>query len=379
MGSRRPRSDQDRESYEKTKLRTVFFGVIAVVILGIFASGFLVQNLLAARNAGEVEWKENYVIPTSRPNLEDLKGKLAQTERVLEGVQKKQPKEMKMDIQEWLYRLDSASQEYEERGWWQQAADLLKRAIEVDNLYICEPSHEFSRRLLKNLGICFLQTKQYALAQERFQKLLEMQTLSGERGLPLASVYAYLGDSYYFQHEWQKALESYNSSLNVIENEVTKYDILAKQAPVKDTQTLLTLGRMADCELNLAETNNDYYLKSANAYHLCADSWKGKDKQDPQNYAVSLVHLAQAAQHLPDDQLQNLQKNDGPNWVKHSGKYYASGDLYSAAVSAMKEAPVKKPQVLKPMLLVYAGYLFSKFNVADGLRIFTESIFLPNR
>jgi tetratricopeptide (TPR) repeat protein len=379
MGNWRKSDERNKVDGEKSKLRTAFFAVIGTLALLCLGLGFLLQNLLTDRYLAEVEWKENTatITPKGMPETIQLHDELAKTERLLQMVQHEPPADVKDDVREWLDKLEYVAEEYEARGWWEQAAILLKRAVEIDKSYIHEPSSDLSRRLVHGSAYSYLKSKEYLLAQEQFQKLIGMQSISRERGLPLATSYTYLGDCFYFQHNWQKAFEAYTSALKILEKDESRSDIFATDEPIKDQQTLLLVSRLADCERNLAETNKDFYFQAAKAYHLCADSWQLQDAKDPQNYAVSLYHLAQIVDKLTPDQMETIQKKDDPNWIKHSGQYYTTGDLYGAAVSAMQNAPVEKPEVLKPMLHTYADYLYSKFDIFDALKTSAESMLLP--
>jgi tetratricopeptide (TPR) repeat protein len=369
---------RDNPMDDRTKRRISFGAVVLILAVVFIALGYVIKNLLANRNPGEVGWKEN-TPPAAKidPDKDNVRNRLGETERILQVIRGRPPVDVRDDVQDWLSKMENIAQGYEDNGWWEQAAIILKRAVEIDSSYIHEPSSELSRRLMKNLGQCYIQSKKYELAQERFQQLIATQSFSRERGLPLAGAYSYLGDSLYFQHEWQKASEAYNSALNILDKDVTKSDVLSSNLPIKEERTLLTVSRLADCERNLAETNNDFYLKSASAYHVCAESWKLKDAGDPQNYAVSLYHFGQVGDHLPADQFETIQKNDKPDWILHKGKYYTVADLYDASISAIRNATVAKPQVLKPMLRGYSAYLLSKSNLPGASMALLESLVLP--
>jgi tRNA A-37 threonylcarbamoyl transferase component Bud32/tetratricopeptide (TPR) repeat protein len=365
---------------------------ISVVLL-VTAIGLGVQLTALYANAATspfqkatVEWKENSgtQLPKLPPDPTQVRDNIEKTQRLLELVKNEPPDDAQEEVQNELTRLQSIADEWAAAALWEQAAEVLKKAVEINRDYkVNDPSSAPSRKLIQSLADCYLESKQYKQAREQYQQLIEMDQDSKQFGTVLATAYARLGDSLYFQHEWQKALEAYADALKDWSSES---DIVngGKYVPnwfsaIRDKPTLLALSRLADCERNLASTNNALYLKATFAYHQAAISWKLKENEDAQNYAVALYYFAQMSSHVETSELQDMQKNDSEEFARNPEKRYTTSDLYKLSLATIKKSPGEKPYLLAGILKGYSDYLFTKFDLGEAIKTRFESLRLLSK
>ncbi len=366
-------------------------GISAILLVTAIGLGIQLTSLYANAatspfQKANVEWRENNIVqlPTKPPDPAQVRDHLEKTQRLLELVKNEPPDDAQEEVQNELTRLQTNADEFAAAALWEQAAELLKRASDINRDYkVNDPSSAPSRKLTQSLADCYLESKQYKQAQEQYQNLVEMDQESKQFGTVLATAYAHLGDSFYFQHEWKKALENYAEALK---NWAQEPDIVngGKYVPnwfsaIRDKPTLLALSRLADCERNLASTNDALYLKAAFAYHQAAISWKLKENEDPQNYAVALFYFAQMGAHVPPAALQDMQKNDSDEFARFPEKRYTSNDLFKQAVATIKKSPTEKPYLLAGILKGYSDYLFSKFDLGEAIKTRFESLRLLSK
>jgi len=360
--------------------------LITAIGLGIQLTALYANAATSPFQKATVEWKENNLIqlPKVPPDPAQVRDNIEKTQRLLELVKNEPPDDAQEEVQNELTRLQSIADEWAAALLWEQAAEVLKKAVDINKDYkVNEPSSAPSRKLIQSLADCYLESKQYKLAQDQYQLLIDMDTDSKQFGTVLATAYAHLGDCYYFQNEWQKALEAYGESLKHWSQEPDIVNggryISNWFSPIRDKPTLLALSRLADCERNVAPSNNDFYLKAAYAYHQAAISWKLKENEDSQNYAVALCYFAQMASHLQSEQLQDMQKNDSEEFARYPDKRYTVNDLFKLSIATVKKSQNDKPYLLAGILKTYSDYLFTRFDLWEAIKTRFESLRLLSK
>jgi len=285
-------------------------------------------------------------------------------------------------LEDQIKTLNSLAGEMFKVKLWEQAGQLYAKALSLSELKSKDSSGEAApeseslpiKKMMLNAATCYFKAKKYSLAAKQYERLLELERVISD--YTMAQFYASLGDCFYFQGDWSSAEKAYGQACwrwsevaDPVNNE--RYS-LSRFFPIKNELVLITVGRLADTVRELAKEKRDFYRQATVLYQKCATSWQATGSSGLEDLAVSHFYLAQVGEKLPANAFAKFQLIDRPQ----TEKALSIDDFYRLSCDEMRKALGDKSPILATVLKSYSDYLFSKSDVANGLRYRLESIFV---